>query len=72
MPFTVTTDDIQVPDDSELQHIASMQRPNGEFRVLLLHEFNTVTAMSMASGQVCKAPDPFMLTAFSKDAVVLL
>lgn len=60
MPFTVPTDDINIPDDSELQHVASMQRCDGEFRVLLLHEYQTVTAMSLASGEVC--PDQAPMT----------
>lgn len=58
MPFTVPTADINIPDDSELQHVASMQRSDGEFRVLLLHEYQTVTAMSLASGEVCPDPAP--------------
>lgn len=53
MPFTVSTADIHIPDDSELQYVTSMQRCDGEFRVLLLHELHTVTAMSLASGEVC-------------------
>ena len=52
MPFQVATANIHVQDDSELQHVTSMQRRDGEVRALLLHEFHTVTAMSMVSGEV--------------------
>lgn len=56
MPFQVTTSDLHVPEDSELRNVVSTQRSNGEVRALLLHEFHTVTAMSMASGNVRTPP----------------
>eukprot|EP00892_Ulva_mutabilis_P003042 jgi/Ulvmu1/12739/UM095_0044.1 len=52
MPFQMTTADLHIPDDSELQHVTSMQRSDGEVRALLLHEFHTISAISLVSGQV--------------------
>jgi hypothetical protein len=55
MGYEMLYDELKVPQDSELQEIVCMRYGESDVEVLLRHETSHVTALSMASREVCLA-----------------
>lgn len=56
MGYEMLYEGLKVSEDLELQEIACMHYGEHDVQVLLRHENNMVTALSMAGRQVCYEP----------------